>query len=209
MIRPQCEVGKPEDPPLPEAIANFVETAAALFDVDRSTSYEFLNRAVALVRTTRALQRDGAASRHRGPPESGGLAVWQLDLLMGYIDANLSGSLNGNDLARLVNVSTGHFFRAFKASVGVTPFHYILRRRLDLACKLMVSTDQPVSEIAIACGLYDQSHLCKIFQQMVGESPGAWRRKKRLRFHDSEGARLAASLPAVAINAAPDQLRFR
>jgi len=64
----------------------------------------------------------------------------------------------------------------FRISVGVPPIHYIGRRRVELACTLMRTTRVPLSQIAVACGLYDQAHLCKVFRRMTGMTPSAWRR---------------------------------
>jgi AraC-like DNA-binding protein len=73
-------------------------------------------------------------------------------------------------------MSKGQFFRAFKVSVGLPPLQYIARRRIERAREMMNTTTEPLSQIAIACGLYDQSHFCRIFRRIVGQSPGQWQR---------------------------------
>jgi len=72
-------------------------------------------------------------------------------------------------------VSDSQLFRAFKISVGVSPFQYIASRRVELACT-MITTGEPLSQVAVACGLCDQAHLCKVFHRTIGMSPSAWRR---------------------------------
>jgi len=52
----------------------------------------------------------------------------------------------------------------------------VAQRRVELARKLMRTTSDPLSHIAIQCGLCDQSHLCRLFRRLVGQSPHAWRR---------------------------------
>ena len=116
------------------------------------------------------------ASRYQEPPRRG-LAAWQISRVTSYVRDNLEASLTAQDLADQVSLSAGQFFRAFKASVGLPPFQYVLRKRLERACRMMATTDESLSQIAIACGLCDQSHLCRMFRRMVGESPDAWRRK--------------------------------
>jgi AraC family transcriptional regulator len=54
---------------------------------------------------------------------------------------------------------------------------HIIRLRLELAQRMMLSTEEPLSQIALACGLADQSHLSKLFRNELGETPGAWRRR--------------------------------
>ena len=54
---------------------------------------------------------------------------------------------------------------------------YIVRLRLELAQRLMLTTEDSLSQIALACGLADQAHLSKLFGRLVGETPSAWRRR--------------------------------
>jgi AraC-like DNA-binding protein len=102
--------------------------------------------------------------------------AWQLNRVVDYIEMHLADKITVTILAGLTNVSTGQLFRAFKTSVGVTPWHYITKRRIELACTMMKTTQAALAEIAVACGLCDQPHLCKLFRRIVGMSPSAWRR---------------------------------
>src|SRR5215510_10333934 len=83
------------------------------------------------------------------------------------------------DLAPLARLSAGHFSRSFTRSFGIAPFAYVAGRRLARAQELMLTTDEPLSQIALACGLCDQSHLTRLFRRHVGTSPNAWRRSHR------------------------------
>src|SRR5262249_1506686 len=81
------------------------------------------------------------------------------------------------DVARITQLSTSHFCRAFKTSFGETPRAYILRRRVERAQELMLTTKEPLSQIALACGLCDQAHFSRVFRRIVGETHNAWRRQ--------------------------------
>ena len=70
-----------------------------------------------------------------------------------------------------------YFSRAFKASVSVSYSEFVTRMRLDLAKHLLLTTDRPIAEIALICGLSDQSHLTRLFSRSVGFPPRAWRRR--------------------------------
>jgi AraC family transcriptional regulator len=58
----------------------------------------------------------------------------------------------------------------------VTFHRYIYQRRVERAQKMMVTTDQPVCQIARRCGFADQSHFARVFRRLVGPSPADWRR---------------------------------
>ena len=160
---------------VPASIVSLIESAAASFEVDGDASRQFLLRASALLRAGKAVR-----DRHGRPPEapraSGRLAPWQINRIVGYIESNLGGNIQARDLAAQVNLSTSHFFRGFKASVGLTPFEYVSQRRVELALTLMRTTPEPLSQIAVQCGLCDQSHLCRLFRRQIGQTPDAWRR---------------------------------
>jgi transcriptional regulator GlxA family with amidase domain len=83
------------------------------------------------------------------------------------------------DLAAIARLSTGHFCRSFTRSFGVAPFAYVAGRRLARAQELMLTTEDPLSQIALACGLCDQSHLTRLFRRHLGTSPNVWRRSHR------------------------------
>jgi AraC family transcriptional regulator len=107
----------------------------------------------------------------------GGLAPWQQRKLDQYFKDNLGRPLRLRLLAELVNLSVSHFNRSFKASRGIAPHRYIVQLRLELAQSLMRSTNDPLCDIALACGLTDQAHLTKLFRRHLGQTPNAWRRK--------------------------------
>jgi AraC family transcriptional regulator len=60
--------------------------------------------------------------------------------------------------------------------MGLPPMVYVAARRVERAKAMMTSTTERLTEIALACGFADQSHLNRSFRRMVGVSPGVWRR---------------------------------
>jgi AraC family transcriptional regulator len=106
----------------------------------------------------------------------GGLAPWQKRKLDLYLNEHIEDRVRLDDLAELVSLSISHFCRAFKETCGITPHTYIMRLRLELAQKLMLTTRDPLSQIALACGLADLAHLSKLFRRELGQTPSAWRR---------------------------------
>jgi transcriptional regulator GlxA family with amidase domain len=108
----------------------------------------------------------------------GGLAPWQVRTLNAHIDANLDGDISVEELAGLVRLSVSHFGRAFKQSYGRSPHAHVIAERIERAQEMMLGTTEPLAQIASAVGLADQSHLSRLFRQVTGESPFAWRRAR-------------------------------
>jgi AraC family transcriptional regulator len=154
----------------------FVELSTALNETlrdERSNAAACLQRANAMLK---GLEDTPPTPSDRGARQ--GLAPWQVRRVLAHIDANLSMPIRNNDLAAVARLSTFHFNVAFRNSVGDSPHEYIIRRRMERAQGLMLSTDQSLSEIAAECGLADQAHFTRLFRRFVGESPAAWRRAR-------------------------------
>ena len=87
------------------------------------------------------------------------------------------------ELAALLGLSASHFCRAFKCSFGASPRDYVVRRRIEVAQALMLTTSEPLSSIAVSCGMCDQQHFTHSFRRIVGETPSTWRRTRRGSLH--------------------------
>jgi AraC family transcriptional regulator len=104
------------------------------------------------------------------------LADWQLKRIERHIEEHLGERVPCAALASMVRLSTSHFGRAFRATTGRTPHAYVMARRMARAKILMRETAMPLSEIALECGMADQSHFSRVFSALEGISPGVWRR---------------------------------
>jgi AraC family transcriptional regulator len=120
---------------------------------------------------------DLVAARSLGPIARS-TALAQIIRMLKIMDASITSPARIKDMAAAAGLSPGRFSRAFLRSVGESPRGYLRRRRVELAQNLMVSTRMSLAEIALECGLCDQSHLTKSFRRVVGMSPGAWRRSR-------------------------------
>jgi AraC family transcriptional regulator len=165
--------GKPE---VAAAVLELLDAAGTALEHDRAEVRACLARAAALL----SAEGGFASARSATSPRSvrGGLARWQVVRLREYIDDHLGDPVAATDLASLVRLSASHFFRAFKESFGEAPLAYLARRRMDRAKQMMLETSEPLSQIALACGLCDQSHFTRVFRRVVGMSPNAWRREQ-------------------------------
>ncbi|WP_225767594.1 helix-turn-helix domain-containing protein [Inquilinus sp. Marseille-Q2685] len=148
--------------------------AALIEDVRRGLVRDPAAARAAAVRLVTLLTLSGVAEGTRG-----GLAPWQKRRVDRYLRRSLHRPLRIEELAEQAALSISHFARAFKDSFGTTPHGYIIRLRLEQAQRLMLTTRDPLSQIALACGLASQSHLSKLFRRWLGETPSAWRRRNQ------------------------------
>jgi AraC family transcriptional regulator len=155
-----------------KGLAKLLETARRELDRDREAAKALLTTASHILQAE--IERcSGANGSARG-----GLAAWQILRVRDYIDSNLHRTIHIQDLSAVARRSPAHFSRKFKQAVGESPHAHVVRLRLERACHLMMSSADPLSEIALNVGFSDQAHLCRLFRQAFGQSPASWRRER-------------------------------
>jgi transcriptional regulator GlxA family with amidase domain len=89
-------------------------------------------------------------------------------------------------LAQVSAVSAAHFARSFKQAFGLPPHRYLLTRRIERATALLRDTDLPITEVAFQTGWHSLGSFGRIFRDITGLNPGAFRTHHRMAPHDRE-----------------------
>ena len=92
-----------------------------------------------------------------------------------FIEANVAQKLSAEDLAGQAGLSESHFNRVFRAQTGYAPMEYLRRFRVQRAKDLLANVDLAVKEIARQAGFDDAYHFSKVFRQIAGVTPTAYR----------------------------------
>ena len=115
-------------------------------------------------------------------PVRGGLTARQLTRVREFIDAQIPNEITISDLAALAELSHYHFIRAFKDTVGLSPYQYVLSERIRRARALLSGSDLSLGDVALAVGFSDAAHLNRVFRKFAGVTPTAFRREAGSRF---------------------------
>ena len=106
----------------------------------------------------------------------GGLAAWQQDRAIELLHEHLDGDLSLASLAKECGLSPGRFMHAFKKSFGVPVRRYLLRKRVEAAKSLLLHSNKSLLTVGLEVGFSDQPAFNRRFREIVGTSPGQWRR---------------------------------
>lgn len=92
-----------------------------------------------------------------------------------YIEAHLHERLTLDTLAETVGFSPFHFARAFKDATGVSPYRYVCDRRLLKAQRMLIAGQEPLGDVARACGFGSPSHFSSAFTRSRQITPREYR----------------------------------
>lgn len=121
---------------------------------------------------------EGGVSFSADSRKGGGLCQRALEIIeQRYMDEDLSLA----SLSAMLNVSPNHLSACIKKTAGETFINILIRRRMEEAQKLLLTTDLQVQEIARRCGYTDQHYFSYCFKKYSGTSPGALRRQQAAR----------------------------
>jgi AraC family transcriptional regulator, transcriptional activator FtrA len=93
-----------------------------------------------------------------------------------WLQEHMNEPVTVEDLAARSAMSPRTFARRFLANTGTTPYQWLLRQRVQLARRLLETTDLPIDAVAEQSGFSTAANLRKHFSRAVHTSPQAYRR---------------------------------
>lgn len=159
-------------------LIRLIRDAGAYAGRDTLATRACLDRASALLEGERCRAAHQTAERRLGSRPVH-LASWQVSRVTAYVSERLDAPIRLDELAELAHLPTTAFAQAFKATFAMGAQDYVALRRMNLACILMLTTDQPLRDIARACGQVDLDQFSTLFARTFGSPPDAWRRERR------------------------------
>ena len=93
-----------------------------------------------------------------------------------YIKEHYSEPIKLSDIAKEVNLSPNYFHAIFTEACAVTPHDFLVNHRINIAKKLITTTDLSLSEISERCGFTNQQYMTSVFKSKLGSSPAQFKR---------------------------------
>ncbi len=96
-----------------------------------------------------------------------------------YINTNIEKKLEVSELLLLTNWTKRHFGRLFMQYLNVSPYQYILNKKIEKAKSLLKETNIPINEIAFELGFQSYSSFCTVFKKMNLVTPEVYRKQNK------------------------------
>ena len=94
-----------------------------------------------------------------------------------YMDENFDQGITVSDAAAYVFLSQGYFTRAFRDDTGISPMNYLMKKRIEKACKLLQNNEIKVSAISLQSGFSSPQRFNVAFRKQMGMTPMEYRKK--------------------------------
>lgn len=97
--------------------------------------------------------------------------------MMIYIHDNYSKKIRVSDIAAAAFISERECYRFFNRFLHITPNEYLTDYRIDTASRLLISSHENITTIALSCGFGSGSLFGKVFREKTGYTPAEYRKK--------------------------------
>lgn len=91
-----------------------------------------------------------------------------------HVHAAYAEPLTVEDLAHTAGMSRFHFSRLFREQVGLSPYQFLMKTRVERAADLLRGGRRSVTEAACEVGFYDLGRFSRAFRRQMGQPPSAW-----------------------------------
>lgn len=100
-----------------------------------------------------------------------------IDKIKTYIDNEYLTIQRINQVAQLFHLHPNYLCCLFKNRYHITPYHYLIEKKMDFAKQLLSKTNNTLEDIAIQCGFSNLSSFGKAYKKYYGVSPKIHRNK--------------------------------
>ncbi|MCK4998570.1 MAG: AraC family transcriptional regulator [Anaerohalosphaera sp.] len=111
-----------------------------------------------------------------------GISIPQFRVIEGsinYMRLNIVQQFELHQFADQANMSIAHYSRVFKAQTGSSPINYFIKLKIQIACRLLTTTDKSIRQVALALGYEDQFYFSRIFRKVMSVSPSQYQQKNQ------------------------------
>lgn len=116
-----------------------------------------------------------------------------------YVTEHFSENISIEQIAEQLNISYYYMCHIFKNKFGISVNTFRTQKRLEIAMRKLINSDEKIADIATLCGFDNVSYFTETFTKMVGVSPTLFRENNKgvclHKFYSFDDILFATSLP--------------
>lgn len=124
------------------------------------------------------LSMDNTSAAIAGPARRRAICITALQPVLRLVETQLEQQVRVAEMSQVLGLSPFHFSREFRRVTGLSPYAYVIKRRIARGGLLLAGTQMPIEEVAHTIGFKTHAHFTHAFVKIAGMTP----RKYRLRY---------------------------
>ncbi len=101
--------------------------------------------------------------------------IERLNGVLMFIDSNYHKNITIDELAKIAHLHPNYFIRLFKKHIGMSPIHYLNKKRIEEAKYLLTYTNLPLKRINKKIGMSNIYYFSRVFKKYTGFAPSDYR----------------------------------
>lgn len=117
------------------------------------------------------LFRKYARFTFRDEMPAGPLSPSRVRRLEEFVESHLHEGITIEQMAETLGLGIWTFTKHFRASMGCSPYEFVMTRRVERAARLLATRGLAIKEVAAMCGFADQAHMTRVMRARLGTTP--------------------------------------
>ncbi|OYU83510.1 MAG: hypothetical protein CFE24_10920 [Flavobacterium sp. BFFFF2] len=93
-----------------------------------------------------------------------------------HINNHIESKIDIEEIASKTPWGYNHYIRIFKEYVGLTPYQYVVKKRIERAETILIETDVKIQQISYELGFDSHGAFTKLFKKITGKTPEQYRK---------------------------------
>lgn len=103
--------------------------------------------------------------------------IREVTVAVNYAKSNVDRIITTQELAQAAGVSERNLHRMMRSALGLSPYEFLLRTRIQSAAEKLARSDKTIAEIALEHGFCDQSAFTQQFKKCIGMTPKKFQKR--------------------------------
>jgi AraC family L-rhamnose operon transcriptional activator RhaR/AraC family L-rhamnose operon regulatory protein RhaS len=113
-------------------------------------------------------------------PRKDNVTIMRIADALSFLESHVDRPVSTKELMELTNMSASTLNRHFQNAIGLSPVEFHIQRRIEMACRLIRTSDLSMGEISESTGFNDANYFSRQFRKVMGMSPRQYKSNRSL-----------------------------